>query len=95
MALNVYSQQHTVSVSDSVRWRYTAEAVTFMYNHKLYRTRQLWITYREADICIPAAGRILKAARLSLEKLNSIFVFVWQLCGFVYKLYTFLILIFK
>ena len=32
----------------------------------------LWITNSEADICIPAAGRIKTAARLYLKKFNNV-----------------------
>jgi len=84
MTLNAYSQHDLVSVSDGVRWRYTAQAVPVIYSQQFYRTRYLWITYSEAVICLPAADRIQTAARL-LEAAKGHIVLVWQLCWFIFK----------
>jgi hypothetical protein len=74
MTLNTYSQHDLVSMSDDVRWRYTAQAVPVIYSQQFYRTRYLWITYSEAVICLPAADRIQTAARQYLKKINSIMI---------------------
>ena len=71
MTLSACSQHDLVSVSDGVQWRYTAQAVPVIWSRQFYRTRYLWITCSEADICVPAADRIQTAARLYWKKLKT------------------------